>query len=220
MPSATFLALPDDKRARFVEAAVDTFASQPYDQASISQLVARLGIAKGSVYQYFDDKFGLFSWLVEEGGRRRARVMAALPDDAGPFEQLRLAYRAGLRAWRAEPAWSRLGLRTLEPSVEPRLAALRTSLDRQTLDFLTGWLQAGQARGHVRADLPLPSTARFVQGVLQDGLLRAFLDALDTDLDGFVARAPALTDAELEAALGVADEAIAFLEATLAPRRG
>lgn len=217
MPSRTFLDLPADKRERFVQAALELFAAEPYDQASISQLVARLGIAKGSVYQYFGDKHDLFCWLVEEAGRRRAALVAHLPAATDPYEQLRLAYRAGLRAWQLEPAWSRVALRTLEPSVEPRLTATRRALEGRTLAFLADWVRAGQAGGHVRADADPEVTARLVQGVLQDGLLRAFLDALGTDLEGFTAHAAELSAHEVEAALRVADTAVAFLERALRP---
>ena len=56
MPKETFLNLPEEKRNRILDAAIQEFAANPYDVASISNIVRKVGIAKGSFYQYFEDK--------------------------------------------------------------------------------------------------------------------------------------------------------------------
>ena len=56
----TFLNLPENKRHRITAVAVDEFAAQGYAGASINRMRDRLQIAKGSIFQYFGDKRGLF----------------------------------------------------------------------------------------------------------------------------------------------------------------
>ena len=48
------------KRERIVEAALKHFAEQGYHAARIEDLAAQLGVAKGSIFQYFGSKAGLF----------------------------------------------------------------------------------------------------------------------------------------------------------------
>jgi len=48
------------KRARIVDAAMQHFAEQGYHAARIEDLSAQLGVAKGSIFQYFGSKAGLF----------------------------------------------------------------------------------------------------------------------------------------------------------------
>jgi AcrR family transcriptional regulator len=48
------------KRERIVEAALKHFAEQGYHSARIEDLAAQLGVAKGSIFQYFGSKAGLF----------------------------------------------------------------------------------------------------------------------------------------------------------------
>lgn len=48
------------KRARIVEAALRHFAEHGYHAARIEDLSAQLGVAKGSIFQYFGSKGGLF----------------------------------------------------------------------------------------------------------------------------------------------------------------
>ena len=67
--SKTFERLNEHKRHAFLEAAFKEFSLKGYDAASITQLVKALGIAKGSVYQYFDDKQDLYQFLIETAFR-------------------------------------------------------------------------------------------------------------------------------------------------------
>src|SRR5580704_5755678 len=48
------------KRARIVDAAMHHFAEHGYHAARIEDLSAQLGVAKGSIFQYFGSKGGLF----------------------------------------------------------------------------------------------------------------------------------------------------------------
>ena len=66
MPTATFNRLNQKKKSRFIEQAFKEFAINAYQGGSITNLVKTLGIAKGSVYQYFEDKEALYRFLVEE----------------------------------------------------------------------------------------------------------------------------------------------------------
>lgn len=65
MPKQTFLNLPEDKRQWILDCAIDEFSAHGYAGASISRIVAEAKIAKGSFYQYFEDKDDLYAYLIE-----------------------------------------------------------------------------------------------------------------------------------------------------------
>lgn len=65
MPTETFFNLPEYKRERFIDAALDEFAECAYSRASVSRIARRAGVAKGSVYQYFRDKKDLYLYLID-----------------------------------------------------------------------------------------------------------------------------------------------------------
>ena len=50
----------EDKRARIIEAAMRHFAEQGYHAARVGDIARALGIAKGSIFQHFGSKDGLF----------------------------------------------------------------------------------------------------------------------------------------------------------------
>ena len=79
------------KRARIVEAATQHFAERGYHDARVGDLATALGIAKGSIFQHFGSKDGLFFEVYKRAVRSFAKYLDA-PSDVraqGFFEVLR-----------------------------------------------------------------------------------------------------------------------------------
>ncbi len=66
MPKQTFLNLPEEKRETIMNAAVEEFAEYGLENASTNRIVKNSGIAKGSFYQYFEDKQDVFMYLLSD----------------------------------------------------------------------------------------------------------------------------------------------------------
>lgn len=65
MPSATFERLPNEKKERLIQAAIEEFSRVPYHDASINMIIEKAGIPRGSFYQYFKDKEDLYQYLLQ-----------------------------------------------------------------------------------------------------------------------------------------------------------
>lgn len=65
MPNQTFFNLPKNKHVAVMNAAIDEFSENDYETASIASIVSKSGIARGSFYQYFENKEDLYSYLLE-----------------------------------------------------------------------------------------------------------------------------------------------------------
>ncbi len=65
----------EGKRTRIVDAAMRHFAEQGYHAARVGDIAATLGIAKGSIFQHFGSKDGLFF----EVYKKAVRSFPALP---------------------------------------------------------------------------------------------------------------------------------------------
>jgi AcrR family transcriptional regulator len=79
------------KRARIVEAATQHFAERGYHDARVGDIAAALGIAKGSIFQHFGSKDGLFFEVYKRAVRSFAKYLD-VPEDVrqqGFFEVLR-----------------------------------------------------------------------------------------------------------------------------------
>lgn len=94
MPKQTWRNLSPTKREQIEQDALSEFAQFPYNQASITSMVRRLNIAKGSIYQYFNDKEDLYVTIVRLAHERvlyalRTRIPLSLYRDADMFVLLR-----------------------------------------------------------------------------------------------------------------------------------
>ncbi|HET6596572.1 MAG TPA: TetR/AcrR family transcriptional regulator [Anaerolineales bacterium] len=65
MPKPTFFNLPEEKRETIFNAAVEEFAQYGLENASTNRIVKTSGIAKGSFYQYFEDKQDVFMHMLD-----------------------------------------------------------------------------------------------------------------------------------------------------------
>src|SRR5215831_21035542 len=79
------------KRARIVEAATQHFAERGYHDARVGDIAAALGIAKGSVFQHFGSKDGLFFEVYKKAVRSFPRYLDAPAEvrERGFFDVLR-----------------------------------------------------------------------------------------------------------------------------------
>lgn len=64
MPTNTFFNLPEEKKNKILKAANKEFARVPLEQVSIKNIVEDAEIARGSFYQYFEDKEDLFDYMM------------------------------------------------------------------------------------------------------------------------------------------------------------
>src|SRR5690606_8287650 len=54
------------RRRQLLDAARDVFAEKGYVAATVDDVVARCGVARGTFYLYFDDKLDVFGALVSD----------------------------------------------------------------------------------------------------------------------------------------------------------
>ena len=66
MPTSTFFRLPEEKRARLIEACWDEVSQVRFSEVSINRIISAARIPRGSFYQYFEDKEDLLHYLMED----------------------------------------------------------------------------------------------------------------------------------------------------------
>jgi AcrR family transcriptional regulator len=185
MPKPTFLNLPGDKRERIVELAIEEFADQPYAQASISRIVQKAGIAKGSFYQYFEDKLDLYRWLLLDvvAHRKLAYVEARMPPQSGDtFELLEEMMVAGIEFGIENPRLSRVAEWTFHRSPDPELTAFVKEVEDLGAKNFRRFLVAARDRGELREGLDLDLAGAMIAAMLTKGLDVAMKQRFGADL--------------------------------------
>ncbi len=169
MPYRTLENLPPDKKEVVIRACLEEITVSGYENSSTNRIVKKLGISKGSLFQYFGSKDGLYYYLVKTAARgllREAeREVSRLPVEL--LERMKRVLEMVLDLYIRYPGYFRL-FRTLSEhkarpmrekivlEYSPALFRLTTSVFRgvrtdrlrfgleRTLEFLkwvlNGWL--------------------------------------------------------------------------------
>ncbi len=173
MANQTFYNLSAEKRERFIATALEEFAGYDYTTASLSRIAARLGIAKGSVYQYFTDKQELFLYLLEISNQTTLKFIQETVDgeiegsSSGFFSQLRRMMSASVQAALRYPLQARLIIRAYTAPL-PFQADIVQQGRQIRYDFLKTMVQRGIQTGELDAGLDPDLAARVLSAVINE----------------------------------------------------
>ena len=185
MPKETFFNLPEAKQARICEAALDEFAAHPFEQASVNRIVSRSGIAKGSFYQYFENKKDLYLYLLQKSGEAKITYLAPIlndPQGRDFFTRLRDLYAAGIQFAVANPRYADLGKKLMESKGTPIYAEVTGANTAAASEFFEQWLRAAIERGEVRADIDVPMFAHLIAS-MSTVIMEYYLERVSQDYD-------------------------------------
>jgi AcrR family transcriptional regulator len=181
----TFRHLPPDKQARVLDAALAEFADQGYQAASLNRVVAQAGIAKGSLYQYFPNKEGIFHYLFQYALKLVRRTLTAVKEETieeNFFVRLEKSLLAGVAFSRAHPRIFSLYLKIQfdkhAPFREEFLAAVR----RHAADYFASLVRQAQRRGELRPGVPRAAVLFLLDAVFDRFLQAVAVPALDVAL--------------------------------------
>ena len=184
-PLKTFLNLAQAKQDRIIDVALDEFSQHGYLQTSINTIVKRLGIAKGSIFQYFGDKRGLFLFVFNLSLDQVKTFLKGVRDEtAGSdlFFRLEKTLTAGVRFINAHPLLYRLYLRILFESGIPKRNELLFAIRHNSHEYLRGLIDDARQSGELREDLD-PDIISFILDAILDRFLQAqSIEHLDAGL--------------------------------------
>ncbi len=183
-PNATFLNLPEEKKRRIEGAAADEFSDKGYTSASINAIVSRVGIAKGSIFQYFGDKKGLFLFIFGESVKKVKAYLKEVREattDAPLAMRLEETLRAGVHFTQRHPIIYRLYMRTLAEKEIPFRAEILTSIRRYSLEYLNDLLETARDRGELRDDVDLEAASFIIDATMDRFLAALTLPHMDGD---------------------------------------
>jgi TetR/AcrR family transcriptional regulator len=167
MPHQTFFNLPDEKREQITQIAIDEFADNDFEAVSISRIVARAGIAKGSFYQYFSGKEDLYGYLLGLLMDAKMEFLsgdAPDPRHAGIFAYLRWGMRMSVQLQFAYPKLFRIGLRAMQTRTFPM--AFEAKMRDEGLAFYRRLVDTGVAQGDIAPDVDRELAAVIFDSVL------------------------------------------------------
>ncbi len=168
--------LQEFRSTEILEAARHVFALRGYHAATIDQIATHAGVAKGTVYLYFDSKRDLFLASLREGVLAlHAEVAAQLRASPTPKSQLQAFINARFHYFSRNRDFFRIYYTEF-----PQLATVTGQPELQDLyeqqaQLLESVLADGIRSGHLRS-CPVPSTARLVYDLIRSALAQHILN--------------------------------------------
>lgn len=182
----TFFNLPEEKQKRVLETALEEFSEKGYEAASINLIVSKLGIAKGSIYQYFTDKKSLFLYIFDyavELIRKTLKQVKYETREEPTFERIRRSLIAGVDFIERHPFIYRGYLKMMFEREAPFRQELLQRIRLFSSEYLTSLLVEGKEKGEIRKDVNL-ETMVFLLDAVMDRFLQAYaIPYLDSGLN-------------------------------------
>lgn len=183
MPRPTFHKLKKEKKERVINALLAEFTYHNFDDASITAVVKVLGIAKGSMYQYFEDKKDIFFFLIEHCGNIKKEFIKDLDRDDYPdfWSYLRAVYDHGfdmLAQYPLESAFLHLLMQNMN---SPSLEGVFPAMKKQAIEQMQIWVEPEVKKGEFRTDLSIKQLAFYLY-TIGSSLIDYLIEFHDLDI--------------------------------------
>lgn len=156
MAKDTFYNLSEEKRRLIEEVAIDEFIEFGYDKASVSRIVERSKIAKGSFYQYFKNKKDLLKHIFSKYYDEKLKYLSPVlknPRDLDFFTLLKELNISGLNFAQGNPRMVLFANQILRNRNHPIINEIMGENIIMASSVFEDLLRAGISRGEIRADI-------------------------------------------------------------------
>lgn len=166
MPKPAFKHLPDEKRERILRTASQLFANQGFNPTDMDQIAKRSGVAKGSLYNYFQSKDELFLYVCRKAiERSREATWGEVQGDWDIYRVVDHIFRHHLDFEFNFPEYHRLHLNFSSPRMEHLADRLAPESEQHTAVRLKKLLKEGIGKGIVRRDMDVAMTAFMINSL-------------------------------------------------------
>lgn len=169
MPKKTFNRLDCEKKERVIRAAIEEFQIHGFEKAKIEAIAKNAGVAKGSIYQYFDDKKDLFlysvTWSLEyfmENIDRQTPLK-----DMDVYDYFLTGSRERFELIKKEPLLVAFSVDVTSGKYGSLTKETNDALNRIGEEYELKLIANGKKKGTVRADLDDRTLLLFFQGVTE-----------------------------------------------------
>jgi TetR/AcrR family transcriptional regulator len=160
MPKPTFKHLPDEKRERILRTASQLFASRGFNRTDMDEIAKRSGVAKGSLYNYFQSKDELFLFVCRNAIQRsREATWGEVGGDWDIYRVVDHIFRHHAKFEFNFPEYHRLHLNFSSPRMERFADRLGLESEQHTSIRLKKLLKDGVREGTIRRDIDVPVAA-------------------------------------------------------------
>jgi AcrR family transcriptional regulator len=157
MPLKTFHNLTEHRKMEILNTAIEEFAMNDYQSASISNVVKKLDISKGGFYRYFKDKKDVYLYLLDTILNLRLANTGELLDDTEIdfFESLITNISLSIRFDLEHPMYSSFLYNALQERNSNVLGNIQLGLKKKLMASVQKAIMKQSGAGNIRNDVSL-----------------------------------------------------------------
>lgn len=167
MPKQTFFNLSEEKRQRIIEAATEEFAAYPFRETSITRLITRAGIPRGSFYQYFTDMKDLYLYIIEISADRKIKYIneaVVKEKDTSFFRRMKALYAGGIKYALENPLLAAMGMYLMKDDLQFRQEVMGSMADKSN-DFFEEFFKQGKDRGEIKPEIDIEMISVLISAI-------------------------------------------------------
>ena len=150
----TFEKLSPEKQKLILHAAINEFSENGYAQASCNKIVRGCSISKGSLFQYFGSKEGLFVYICKRFIRKvKDAVKQTSPEERGFFDLIRGVLLSGVAFIDRYPEFFQIYVKIVFDQDAPGRTVFLSKVRLFSADYFGRSCQEAMIAGVLRADL-------------------------------------------------------------------
>lgn len=158
MPKNTFHNLPPERQRKIIDAAYREFILHDYKSASLSNIIKKLSLAKGSFYRYFGSKKELYFYLLEQSTKERFDTLEKRLHEPGTnlYKLLLVNWQDKIEFERLHPLESAFQYRVFRERFNEELGDMEIRLKREIMDKTKNIIRdrfSDQIRNDIELDL-------------------------------------------------------------------
>ncbi len=148
-----------DTRQVLIDAATEVFLKRGFSRATTKEIAQTAGLAEGTIYRHFDDKYALFHEVFLARSGETIEGLARFPERAGQRHRARQPGRSPAADRRmAEHATSLMASMWADPEVAERFEAYvkeraPKGLEAGPVGIVAAYIRAEQELGRIRGDV-------------------------------------------------------------------
>lgn len=168
MPKETFFNLSEEKREKIIKESIKEFGKQGFEKGNIGKIAKEAGVAKGSMYQYFEDKKELYIHCVKESFNISMKYGSAKIQNFQEANIIDLFYEGFKDSWFFLKEERDIYIFLLNLYYESKCSikneALSYILD-QSRNFMINLIEINKEKGFIRNDISTESILVFIEGI-------------------------------------------------------
>jgi AcrR family transcriptional regulator len=161
--------LDDDKKEKVMRAAIGEFQALGFENAKIEVIAQNAGVAKGSIYQYFDDKKELFLYSITWALEYFMKVIDRQTPlkDMDVYDYFLSGSRERFELLKREPLLVAFSMDVASGKYGSLAKEANRELNRIGEEYELRLIANGKKRGTIRDDLDDKTLLLFFQGVTE-----------------------------------------------------